>query len=131
MKPRAWEQRRVAVRSRHEPLAGNTGHVVSGPLTAKPAERPPLGSAPRSRYDPRVSVTWPALRPQKRELLLEHARDLWMLHFIQSACTAEIGGTISNTMKRIGRLLGIAGVIMMISPATIGQVSLTPDSGPF
>ena len=34
--------------------------------------------------------TWPPPGPPKRESLLEHVRDLWTLHGIQSTCTAAI-----------------------------------------
>ena len=45
---------------------------------------------PPSAYDPRVSDTWPPPGPQKREPLLEHVRDPWTLHGVQSHVTAAI-----------------------------------------
>jgi hypothetical protein len=37
-----------------------------------------------------VSDTWPPPGPQRREPLLEHVRDVWTLHGLQSNCTAAI-----------------------------------------
>jgi hypothetical protein len=37
-----------------------------------------------------VSDTWPPPGPEKRSPTLEHVRDLWILHGIQSTCTAAI-----------------------------------------
>ena len=38
----------------------------------------------------RVSDTWPPAGPEKCPSTLEHVRDLWTLHGIQSNCTAAI-----------------------------------------
>ena len=45
---------------------------------------------PLPRYHPRVSDTWPPPGPRKRPPTLEHVRDLWTLHGIQSSVTAAI-----------------------------------------
>jgi hypothetical protein len=38
----------------------------------------------------RVSNTWPPPGPQKREPLLEHIRDVWVLHGIERNCVAGL-----------------------------------------
>ena len=48
-------------------------------------------SRQRRRGNPRVAIdTWPPPGPQQHEPVLEHVRDLWTLHGIQSNVTAAI-----------------------------------------
>jgi len=48
-----------------------------------------------------VSDTWPPTGPQKREPLLEHIRDLWVLHGIESNCVAGLYQTTFGIELRI------------------------------
>src|SRR4030095_6136787 len=52
--------------------------------------RPPSRSTRSSRYHLRVSDTWPPPGPKKPAPLLEHVRDVWTRHGIQSTCMAAI-----------------------------------------
>ena len=48
-----------------------------------------------------MSETWPAPGPQKREPLVEHLRDLWVLHGIESNCIAGLYQTTFGVELRI------------------------------
>ena len=48
-----------------------------------------------------MSDTWPPPGPQQREPLLEHVRDLWVLHGIESNCVAGLYQTTFGVELRI------------------------------
>src|SRR5215510_4371858 len=49
----------------------------------------------------RVSDTWPPAGPQESEPPLEHIRDLWVLHGIESNCVAGLYQTTFGIELRI------------------------------
>jgi hypothetical protein len=49
----------------------------------------------------RMSDAWPPAGPQKQEPLLEHVRDLWVLHGIESNCIAGLYQTTFGIGLRI------------------------------
>jgi hypothetical protein len=53
------------------------------------------------RYDLRVSDTWPPPGPQKREPLLKHIRDVWVLHGIERKCVAGLYRTTFGIELRL------------------------------
>jgi hypothetical protein len=65
------------------------------------ADRPPLVSAGHRAAISRVSDTWPPLGPEKRKALLEHVRDVWVLHGIESNCVAGLYQTTFGIELRI------------------------------
>jgi hypothetical protein len=86
---------RTAVRSARCPqisLMRPESHTwrTSSAVEYERAERPLSSRARVAAYDARVSDTWPPSTPRKRPPTLEHVRDLWTLHGIQSNCTAAI-----------------------------------------
>jgi len=52
--------------------------------------------------NPGAPDTWPPLDRQKRPPTLEHVRDLWTLHWMQSTCTAAIWRNMTRHYGRIG-----------------------------
>jgi len=58
-----------------------SGYLPSHPLSIWRASRGTI---------PRVADSWPPLGPQKQPARLEHIRDLWVLHGIQSKCVAGL-----------------------------------------
>jgi len=65
-------------------------HALTGGLEPSTGRAPTSCPLRRPRYDPRVMDTWPPPGPQNRPPLLEHVRDVWTLHGIQSNVTAAI-----------------------------------------
>jgi hypothetical protein len=78
----------------------HTRHSV-GSLFGQRAALNPFSFPPRLALRSDVSDTWPPPGPQKPEPPLEHVRDLWVLHGLESNCSAGLYQTTFGVELRI------------------------------